>query len=182
MLTPLPGRESHPCRISDAVLAQAGRIEAFCTAWPDVRQRFWLAALAGDWPAVQDAIRHSGHDPGAAVSAERAGQCRELRRQRVLRSLGDEREAPDALWGLADLGPAAVVPVLAEALQGPPSGTTSAALAIIEHLDDPAWCPHVHTLFRRVRPGAPYSQPHLWMRALIPDYSLLLKQRPPVGV
>jgi hypothetical protein len=165
-LTPLPGRESHPYRVSDEVLARADTIDDFCAAWADVGQRRWLAALVGDWPAAQDAVAGSGHTAWAAVSEERAVQCRELRRRRLLESLGDQMEASDALHGLADLGPSAVAPVLADVLQGPPSGTTSAALEIIEQLNDPGWCPHVHTLFRRTHPGASPPQPHLWMASL----------------
>jgi hypothetical protein len=166
MLTPLPGRETHPYRISDPVLARAETIEAFCAAWSDERQRLWLAALVGDWPAAQDAAARSDHPLKSGVTEKRAGQCRELRRRRLLRAIGDEGRAHDALWALADLGPADVAPVLADALRGQPGGTTSAALGIIERLDDPGWCPHVHTLFRRVHPGGQYPQPHLWMTCL----------------
>jgi hypothetical protein len=166
MLTPLPGRESYPYRVPDQVLGRADTIEPFCASWEDVRLRPWLAALVGDWPAVQDTATGPGRLPGVAVSEEQAGQCRELRRRRLLRGLGDKQEASDALWGLADLGPSYVAPVLADALQGPPSGTTSAALEIIEQLDDPGWCPQVHSLFRRVQPGGQYPPPHFWMKSL----------------
>jgi hypothetical protein len=46
-LTPLPGREAHPYRIADEVLAFDGAVAAFCTAWAARNRRVWLAALVG---------------------------------------------------------------------------------------------------------------------------------------
>ena len=50
-LTPLTGRDSHPPRVSDAVLDQADAIEAFCQAWSDPANRERLIRETG-YPAA----------------------------------------------------------------------------------------------------------------------------------
>jgi hypothetical protein len=166
MLAPLPGREGYPFRLSEAVLRHEGEITAFCERWADPASRLWLAALIGDWPAAHEEALRAGDTALATLSGERAEQCRELRRQRLLRDLRQERLASAALLGLADLGGKGLASVLSEALVGVPSGLTSTALEVIERLDDPAWCAEVNALFRRVEPGGPAPQPHLWMASL----------------
>jgi hypothetical protein len=165
-LTPLPGRESHPFRVSEAVPGHEADITAFCTAWADQALRAWLAALVGDWPAAHEEAVRGGAATLAEATAGRAARCRELRRQRLLLIRQDERFAPEALLGLADLGADELAPALREALAGPPCGFTSTALEIIGRLDDPAWCPAVYELIRRVDPGGPIPEPHLWMASL----------------
>ena len=165
-LTPLPGREAYPFRVSDAVLGREADITAFCAEWADPARRPWLAALVGDWLAAHEEGARGGDPALAELTAGRAGRCRELRRQRLLLALREERSAADALLGLADLGAEGLAHVLRGALAGPPCGTASTALAIIARLDDPAWCLEVDDLFRRVEPAGPIPQPHLWMTSL----------------
>lgn len=166
MLTPLPGRERHPFRIADDVLPHEDAIDAFVEAWSDGRHRVWLASLIGDWPAAHDAAVGEGRPDLTAVTSGRAGECLEHRRRSLLRASKDDRQAPDAMAGLGDLGADAVTPSLEVALAGPPSGVTSAALDVIERLDDPAWCPRVYALFRRVDPGGQLPEPSIWTRAM----------------
>jgi hypothetical protein len=161
-----PGRDSHPLRLSAGTLAHAASVAAFCAAWPDPGRRLWLAALVGDWPAAHQAAL-SGADPAlVALTAGRAGQCRSLWEQRLLDAFRDEKQDWAALLGLHDLDAGSLAAVLEQALAGPPSGLTSAALDVIGRRDDPAWCPRVHALFRRVHPGGPIPGPHLWMTSL----------------
>jgi hypothetical protein len=163
-LTPLPDHETHPYRIADHVLASAAAAAAFCTAWAKTDRRVWLAALVGDWPAAHEAT--AGRPELAAVTAPRAELCREIRRQRLRRDLGEQYRAADALQSLADLGAADLDQCLEDALRGPPSGLISAALDIIGKQDDPRWCPHLYDLFRRIDPTQQAPQPHIWITSL----------------
>jgi len=86
-LTPLPGSDSHPYRLADEVMAVADDIDAFCTAWPHPDRRVWLSALIGDWLAADDAA--AGRPELTAITAPRAGRCREIRRLRLRRELGE---------------------------------------------------------------------------------------------
>jgi hypothetical protein len=165
ILAPLPGRDIHPFRLAPAVLPHVEAIARFCEAWANPGRRLWLAALVADWPAAHEAALR-GDPTLAAWTAGPAERCRELRRQRLLQALPEERFAPEALLALADLGAEELVPALKKALQGPPCGLTSTALAIISRQDDASWCPRVHALFRRLDPGGPIPQPHLWMASL----------------
>src|SRR5262249_40580710 len=40
------------------------------------------------------------------------------------------------------------------------------ALDIIGQQDDPRWCSHLYTLFRRTDPAQPAPSPHIWMTSL----------------
>jgi hypothetical protein len=163
-LSPLPGREGHPYRFADGVLSSAGAVAAFCTAWADANRRVRLAALIGDWLAADDAA--GGRPDLKAVTSPRAEQCREVRRQRLRRELGEPYRGADAMQALADVGAADLDGRLGEALLGPPSGSTSAALEVIGGQDDPRWCPRVHALFSRVAPAGEIPQPHIWITSL----------------
>jgi hypothetical protein len=163
-LTPLPGRDSHPVRVSDAVLDHADAIEAFCLAWANTASRLWLGALCGDWLAAHDAA--DGRPDLTAITGPRAEQCREIRRQRLHRDLGEQYKAADALHALADLGAANLDQCLLDALRGPPTVAISAALDIIEQQDDPRWCPHLYTLFRRTDPAQQVPSSHIWITSL----------------
>jgi hypothetical protein len=161
-----PGHQSHPFRISDLVLRHETEITQFCEMWDDPAGHLWLASLIGDWLAAHDEAVRLGDTALAATLAPRAEQCREMRRQRLLQLLPEERFASAALLGLADLGGVGLAHALKEVLEGIPSGLTSTALRIIDRLDDPAWCARVHALFRRVDPSGPTPQPHLWIACL----------------
>jgi hypothetical protein len=163
-LTPLPGRDSHPYRIAEAVLDCSDAISAFCLSWAIPGQRVWLAALIGDWLAADQAA--AGRPELSAVTGPRAERCREIRRTRLRRELGEQSRAADALQSLADLGAADLNQCLEDALRGSPGGLISAALDIIGRRNDPRWCPHVYALFRRVAPAGPIPQPHIWVTAL----------------
>jgi hypothetical protein len=165
-LVPLPGRDSHPFRIADAMLGHEADIDSFCAAWADAARRPWLAALVGDWLAAHEEAVRAGDPTLAALTVGRAEQCRHQRRQRLLQARRKEELARDALHGLADLGGEGLDTALSEALRGPLGGVTSAALEVIVKRDDAAWCREVHRLFRRTTPDAPPPQPHLWMAAL----------------
>jgi hypothetical protein len=159
-LIPLAGRDSHPPRVSDEVLDRADAIEGFCPAWAGPRNRLWLAALIGDWPAAHAAAAgQPGHE---SITAPRAERCRQLRRKFLLGVTG--YDASDALYGLTELGAADAE--VEQALRGHPSGLTSAALNIVAQQNDPRWCPHVYALFRRLNASGQLPEPHNWITAL----------------
>jgi hypothetical protein len=90
----------------------------------------------------------------------------ELRWEHLRRDLGEPFKGADALQALSDLEAPDVNRRIEDALRGPPSGLTSAALNVIGQQDDPRWCVAVHDLFARVDPTARAPQPHLWMTSL----------------
>lgn len=161
-LTPLPGRDAHPYRVSEEVLAHTDAVDSFCDAWADPGRRVWLAALVGDWLAAHEAASDQPALQGILVP--RAERCRELRRVRLRKEGG--YGAADALHGLAELGAADLAESLQEALRGPPSGQISAALEIIGQQNDPRWCADVYALFARMNPPGPIPGPHIWMTSL----------------
>jgi hypothetical protein len=163
-LTPLEGRGSHPYRLSDRVLDSAEAIDAFCASWASPEHRLWLAALIGDWPAADEAAM--GRPELTAITAPRAARCFELWWQRLRRELDVPFKGADALQALADLKSPDIDSRLEHALSGPPSGTISAALAVIGALDDPKWCPRLFDLFSRVNPAGDLPQPHIWITSL----------------
>ncbi len=67
-----------------------------------------------------------------------------------------------ALAGLDDLGVEDLSQFLKQALRGPPSGTTSAALAILRRENDSVWCPEVKALLRRLDPSGQPPHPYLY--------------------
>jgi hypothetical protein len=162
----LARRDGHPFRSADDTLRHEAAIDSFCAAWADGARRLWLAALVGDWLAAHEEAHRAGDDALVALTAQRAEQCRRLRRQRLLEARREPRLASNALRGLADLGGEGEGAVLAEALRGPLTGVASAALEAIVKRDDPAWCAEVHGLLRRANPDGPLPEPHLWIEAL----------------
>jgi hypothetical protein len=163
-LTPLDGRDSHPYRIADEVIAALDAIDAFCAAWEDPKRRAWLAALVGDWPGAHEGV--IDRPELTAITATRAERCRGLWWQRLRRDLHVPFTGADALQALADLKAPDLGPRLEGALSGPSSGTISAALDVVGKLDDPRWCDRVYEVFSRVDPAAQAPQPHIWMTAL----------------
>lgn len=161
-LTPRPRSGPHPTRVSDAVLARADRIEAFCRAWADPAQRTWLAGLIGDWPAAHVA-GGAGTD---AETAHRAAVCNAARAERLEREIRTNGRAADAIHGLADLGGPALPRQLEEALHAPPSGLVSAALDVVARVNDPKWCRLVYAAYRNARPGGPPPEPYIWLNSL----------------
>jgi hypothetical protein len=54
-LVSFPGRDSHPYRIREEVLACSGGVDKICRAWPDWDRRVWIAALVGEWLGAHEA-------------------------------------------------------------------------------------------------------------------------------
>ncbi|MHB1559052.1 MAG: DUF6896 domain-containing protein [Isosphaeraceae bacterium] len=158
------GRESHPFRVAEWVLDQEEAIDAFCTSWDDPGRRLWSAAVAGDWPAAHALAVERGERKLIELTAGRAEACRSSRRRELLDYWVDERRRSEALMALDDLGAEGLDEILSQALKGPIGGEISRALDIIERRDDPAWCPSVLDLFRRLNPGGELPQPFLWSR------------------
>jgi hypothetical protein len=120
-LTPLPGSDTHPYRLTDKVVAVASDIDSFCTAWSYPDRRVWLAALIGDWLAADAAA--AGRPELTAITGPRAGRCRELRRQRLRQELDAGNRGADALQqALADLRPPDLDHRLEDALRGKNKG------------------------------------------------------------
>jgi hypothetical protein len=156
----MPGRDSHPIRLADEVLAEEDAIKAICSAWADPANRIWLAGLIGDWLAADEAA--AGNLAIQQITKPRADKCRALRRQRLQAVKGFA--ACDALFGLAELGDAEVE--LKAALNNPPSAVTTAALQIICQQDDPKWCPYVYSMFKQLSPTREIPEPYLWVSSL----------------
>jgi hypothetical protein len=163
-LTPQPGESCHPYRLADEVTAVADDIDSFCNAWPHQDHQVWLAALIGDWLAADEAA--AGRQELTAITEPRAARCREIRRQRLRRELGEKPRGADALQALADLRAPDLDQCLADVLSGPPSGLISAALDVIGQQDDPRWCDRVHELFSRIDPAGQIPEPHIWMTSV----------------
>ncbi len=163
-LAPLPGRDSHPYRIGEEVLACSDALDKICAAWPNRDDRVWIAALVGDWLGAHEAAK--GRAELEALTRVRAEECRELRRCRLRGEIGRQGRAADALVALADFGAPDLDRSLEESLRSPPSGFVSAALEIVGKQDDPRWCPHVYALFTRLDPAGQLPQPHLWLSSL----------------
>ncbi len=100
-LTPLEGRDSHPYRLADEVIAALDAIDALCSAWADASRRLWLAAQIGDWLAADECA--AGSPELTAFTGPRAERCRELWWQRLRRDLDVPFTGADALQALADL-------------------------------------------------------------------------------
>jgi len=163
-LTPLEGRDSHPYRLAEEVLASLDKFDAFCLAWADPNRRPLLAALIGDWLAVDELA--VGRPELNAITGLRAERCRELWRQRLRRHLGEPYRAADALQALADQKAPDIDMHLEKTLRGPASGAISAALDVIGQTNDPRWCGPVYELFSRLNPAGQLPEPHIWMTSL----------------
>jgi hypothetical protein len=165
-LSPLAGRDTQPFRIADDFLAHEEAIDAFAEAWADPPRRLWLAGLIGDWPAAHEAAISTWVATVVALTAERAEQCRQRRRDRLMQAVRDESLAQDAVLALADLGPEAVDPVLDTVLSTPGSKLTFPTLTILEKRDDPAWCPKVYDQFKTLSQDGTYLSAYHWLRYL----------------
>ena len=163
-LTPLPGSETHPYRLADKVMAIADDIDSYCSAWTRADRRVWLAALIGDWTAADEAA--VGRPELIAFTGPRAERCREIRRERLRRALGEQYRGADALEALADLKAPDLDQCLEDALCGPLIGLVSAALKIIGQRDDPRWCVRVREVYSRVDPAGRLPEPYIWITSL----------------
>lgn len=160
-LTPLWSSEPDPYRLADKVMAIADDIDSFCRAWTRADRRVWLAALIGDWMAADEAA--VGRPELIAITGPRVERCREIRRERLRRALGEQHRGADPLQALADPQAPDVDQILEDALRDPLSGLVWAALDMIGQRDDPRWCARVHELYSRVDPA---GRPRLWITSL----------------
>lgn len=178
MLVPLEGREEYPFRVAEAALEHEDAIDAFCEAWGGVGRRVWLAASIGDWPSAHESALGSGDREILDLTSARAAACRDLRCRELLARWDEEGRRGDVLLALDDLDTEALTGQLDRALRGPIGGVTSRAVQIIQRRDDPAWCPALHELFRRLDPAG--ELPRSYLRAECQRFLLRHGHRPDV--
>ena len=162
ILTALEGPERYPFRVAEQVLDHEDAIDAFCEAWPIASRRVWLAALMGDWLAAHEAALDGGDPELIDLTASRAAACRALRCRGLLAHRADEVRGGDVLLARDDLDAEALGEHLDQALKGPIGNVTWQAVQIIKRRANPAWCPAIYELFRRLDPGEELPQPYLW--------------------
>jgi hypothetical protein len=128
--------------------------------WKDLHRRVFVAAAIGDWYVVAE---HCENDELRQLAASLVREA-EMQRSAMLelRFQNDDKRT-EALEGLSDLGSPMLPEYLKSALQGPPSGTTSAALKVIAASEDATWCRPVHSLWIQVDPGGPLPNPYIWV-------------------
>lgn len=160
ILIPFSDQSQNALRLTDELMRFDSVIESVCRSWEDPANTIWLAAIIGDWPAADDAAAECPEVQ--QITAPLAQQCRQIRRNQLLRVTG--HSTSDVLFGLVELdgGRAELV----AALQGPPTSVMSAAIKIIETQPDPTWIPLVHAAFLRLNPAGSPPEPHIWMSAL----------------
>jgi len=159
-LAPMSGRDSHPPRIADDVLACGDAIDEFCLGWADPEKRVWLAGIIGDWPAAHEAA--AGQHEIQRITGPRAEECRAIRWERLLQESGNG--VSDALYGLANWAgqmtrskrrSAVHRAVLSRQPSNSPSSKTTRN-----------WCPHIYSMFKRMKPTGQLPEPHIWMTSL----------------
>jgi hypothetical protein len=123
VLAPLPGREAFPFRVAESVLGYEEEVTGFCQSWADAGRRLWLAALAGDWSGAHDEAMRRSDPVLVEITATKVQQCRILRQERLLLARREERLAPAALRGLADLRSDALPGALADPCVARPRGS-----------------------------------------------------------
>jgi hypothetical protein len=155
-----------PCRLSDEARQHVGAVEEFCGLWAESNRRPWLAARVGDWSAARTEAEAVGAAALAELSAERMVEERRRRRRRLAAAFEDSDRKRSALAALDDLGVDNLPQFLHRALRGPPSGTTSAAMAIVCRQNDPAWCPEVWALLQRLDPSGQVPHSYLYTECL----------------
>jgi hypothetical protein len=166
LLVPLEEGSAHPFRLSEEVLDHAEALDAFCLAWGRADRRAWLGALIGDWLAAQEATLAADDEGIKAPVSGRAAACQAWRCDDLLARRVGEPRYDEVLLALDDLDVGILADRLDRALRGPIGEATSTALEIIRRREDPAWCPAVHGLFRRLDPSGRAPQPHLWIHCL----------------
>jgi hypothetical protein len=91
------------------------------------------------------------------------------------------RNGPDneeSLKALLDSDNPRLGEICREALHGPPSGATSAALEAIDAWEDPKWCGEVDSLMERVDPNDDLPSPYIWLKCA----RFLLRHRHTVNI
>jgi len=164
----IPFEDRHVCCLSDEVLDHEDDIDRFCLAWASGQQHVWLAALIGDWLPAQEAAASCAEQTLTELTRERASHTRSLRHDQ-LRAAFDrgDHDSRNALLGLADLAADDLDDCLAMALEREPTGTTSAALSIIQRSPRRRWVPCLRKLLRRIDPAAQAPQPYIWKECVV---------------
>jgi hypothetical protein len=166
LLVPLEDGSAHSFRLSEEILDHAEALDAFCQGWERADRRAWLGALIGDWLAAQEAAVAPEDEGIKVLISDRAAACRTRRCDDLLAHRVGEPQYGEVLLALDDLDAGALGDRLARTLRRPIDRATSTALEIIRRRDDPAWCPAVHRLFRRLGPEGRSPQPSLWVECL----------------
>ena len=129
--------------------------------WDDMFSQRAAAAAVGDWFLFTQV---ASDDLSSAVQ-DNLRQCRDDRGVDLMsRFRSGTSDQADALRALQDVESPLLGEAIAEALSGPPSGTTSAALDVIEESDDASWCELLKVLLSRVDPNGEIPEPMVWTR------------------
>ncbi len=139
-------------RLTPPARALSGRLAAFGEAWALATgaDRVWAAAAIGDWPGAHEAALAAGDPAVIARTEERLEQCRSGRAARIGAELAGgswPRDIP--LEALREAGADEFPGRLRSALAG--AGVDAAeAMAVVDGIDDPSWCPEVLALYNWV--------------------------------
>lgn len=129
--------------------------------WEDAECRNLIAFACGDWLLLENEPLADSIRPIVSVRADSLRREHANRVVEVFHSSDQEREA---LWALRDLGTTILDGLLAEVLAAPISGTTSAALGILESADNGEWDVRIESLMNRIDPNAESPAPHCWQK------------------
>jgi hypothetical protein len=147
-------------RLSAALQAAHGAVDALARALADESRRCWLAARLGDWPWAHE-LAPPELRPHLAARADRT---RALRREYLERALvtGDHHDQMVALRGLAALEIPDLDDHLVAALDGPPSGLVGTALELLEPRWHQGHADPVYALLKRLDPRGEIPAPYLF--------------------
>jgi len=137
------------------------RINDVESMWHEASTQTLIAFAFSDWLMLEtmfdDKPIHDVITMRARTERERrTNWCKELFRS------GEYQ--PEALQALDDLESPLRDAMIAEALSGTASGTTSAALEIVKKSDDDKWCDHVLALMNRTDPNSDLPAPYTWIK------------------
>lgn len=133
-------------------------LDAIESRWHDESVQRAFAAATGDWFLLEGI---DSEDCGPIIF-DKLTRCREQRSSDLVDQFRSGIEQGDVLQALSGLNSPALPKLIREALQGSPSGATSAALDIVLESNDPQWCDEVDALLNRVDPNGDIPQPHIW--------------------
>jgi len=138
--------------------ALCGVLDDIELKWEDVTTQRATCAAVGDWFQLNE-LDVGTHQP--TIDEHLTATC-ELRTDTLVNQFKSEHDKRDALNALNDLGSPRLPHVVRDALKGVPTGTTSAALDVIDSWDDSGWCDEVVALLDRVNPNGDIPAPHVW--------------------
>lgn len=158
----LESHEEHP---AFRLTSLSEPLRAFVDGWrshadiPDFDRN--VAIAMSDWELVQRI------DPTweSVAVREQLEETIRLRNRELVRSFRANERPSESLLALEEIQSPFLKDFLESALQGPPCGTISTALNIIDRSNDPDWCEPIRGLLSRLDPNADIPSPHLWMRA-----------------